>query len=158
MEENETRKEECRKRAEDRVRAGEAAQARIDALIARAGGPMMVARNVQESEEEKHDDTIQALFDIGDYKNGGDLTVWIRELTDTIDRLEAALYNTLNEREQLKKDLHEAATWKGFLSLCTYCAHKDADCFYEPCKTCIENSKRPNFEWRGVQEVKDDDA
>ena len=150
MEENETRKEECRKRAEERVRAGEAAQARIDALIARAGGPMMVARNVQESEEEKHDDTIQALFDIGDYKNGGDLTVWIRELTDTIDRLEAALYNTLNEREQLKKDLHEAATWKGFLSICTYCAQKDVACFYEPCKTCLENSKRPNFEWRGV--------
>lgn len=44
MEENETRNEECRKRAEERVRAGEAAQARIDALIARAGGPVMVAR------------------------------------------------------------------------------------------------------------------
>ena len=84
----------------------------------------MVVRNTQESEEEKHDDTIQALFDIGDYKNGGDLTVWIRELTDTIDRLEAALYNTLNEREQLKKDLHEAATWKGFLSICTYCGQR----------------------------------
>ena len=158
MEENENWKEEYRKRAEERVRAVEAAQARIDALIARAGGPVMVARNVQESKEEKHDDTIQALFDIGDYKNGGDLTVWIRELTDTIDRMEAALHNVINEREQLKKDLHEAATWKGFLSICTYCAQKDAGCFYEPCKTCLENSKRPNFEWRGVQEVKDDDA
>ena len=156
--ENETWNEEYRKRAEDRVRAVETAQERIDALIARAGGPVMVARNVQESEEEKHDDTIQALFDIGDYKNGGDLTVWIRELTDTIDRLEAALYNTLNEREQLKKDLHEAATWKGFLSICTYCAQKDVDYFDEPCKMCLENSKRPNFEWRGVQEVKEDDA
>ena len=150
MEENETRNEECRKRAEERVRAAETAQARIDALIARAGGPVMVARNVQESEEEKHDDTIQALFDIGDYKNGGDLTVWIRELTDTIDRLEAALHNVINEREQLKKDLHEAATWKGFLSICTYCAQKDVEYFDEPCKTCLENSKRPNFEWRGV--------
>ena len=156
MEENENWKEEYLKRAEERVRAVEAAQARIDALIARAGGPMMVARNVQESEEEKHDDTIQALFDIGDYKNGGDLTVWIRELTDTIDRLEAALYNTLNERDQLKKDLHEAATKKGFLSICTYCAQKDVDYFDEPCNTCLENSKRPNFEWRGVQEGEND--
>lgn len=62
----------------------EAAHARIDALIARAGGPMMVVRNTQESEKEKHDNTIQALFDIGDYKNGVDLTVWIRELTDRV--------------------------------------------------------------------------
>ena len=99
MEENETWKEEYRKRAEERVIAGVEAQARINALIARAGGPMMVVRNTQESEGEKHDNTIQELFDIADYKNGGDLTVWIRELTDTIDRLEAALYNTLNEHQ-----------------------------------------------------------
>ena len=42
--ENEAWKEEYLKRAEERVRSVEAAQARIDALIARAGGPMMVAR------------------------------------------------------------------------------------------------------------------
>lgn len=147
--EDEAWKEEYRKRAEERVRAVEAAQARIDALIARAGGPVMAVRNTQESEKEKHDDTIQALFDIADYKNGGDLTAWIRELNDTIDRLEAALYNVLNERDQIKKDLHKAATRKT-LGLCTYCAHKDAEYFDEPCKTCMENRKRPNFEWRGV--------
>ena len=159
--ENETWKEEYRKRAEERVRAVEAEQARIDALIARAGGPMMVARNVQESEEEKHDDTIQALFDIGDYKNRGDLTVWIRELTDTIDRLEAALYNTLNERDQLLDDLQEAATKNGFFGACTYCAWEKSTLYDDPRKTCMEclaNSKHPNFDWRGVPEVKDDDA
>ena len=39
MEENKTWKEENRKRAEERVRAVESAQERIDALIERAGGP-----------------------------------------------------------------------------------------------------------------------
>ena len=158
MEENETWKEENRKRAEERVRAGEAAQARIDALIARAGGPMMVARNVQESEEEKHDDTIQALFDIGDYKNGGDLTVWIRELTDTIDRLEAALYNVINEREQLKRDLHSAVTYDWVLRPCHFCAHLEEPSNATPCETCLHHKEKPGFEWRGVQEVKEDDA
>lgn len=136
----------------------EAAQARIDALIARAGGPVMIVPNVQECEEEKHDDTLQALFDIGDYKNGGDLTVWIRELTDTIDRLEAALYNTLNERDQLKKDLQEGATMIRFWGVCAFCVWIDKEYFDEPCKTCLENSNKPNFKWRGVQEVNDNDA
>ena len=136
----------------------EAAQARIDALIARAGGPMMVARNVQESEEEKHEDTLQALFDIGDYKNGGDLTVWIRELTDTIDRLEAALYNVINEREQLKRDLHSAVTYDWVLRPCHFCAHLEEPSNATPCETCLHHKEKPGFEWRGVQEVKEDDA
>ena len=136
----------------------EAAQARIDTLIARAGGPMMVERNVQESEEEKHDDTIQALFDIGDYKNGGDLTVWIRELTDTIDRLEAALYNVINEREQLKRDLHSAVTYDWVLRPCHFCAHLEEPSNATPCETCLHHKEKPGFEWRGVQEVKEDDA
>ena len=136
----------------------ESAQARIDALIARAGGPMMVVRNTQESEEEKHDDTIQALFDIGDYKNGGDLTVWIRELTDTIDRLEAALYNVINEREQLKRDLHSAVTCDWVLRPCHFCAHLEEPSNATPCETCLHHKEKPGFEWRGVQEVKEDDA
>lgn len=115
--EDESWKEERRKRAEERIRGVESAQARIDALIARAGGPVMVCRNVQESEEDKHEDTIQALFDIGDYKNGGDMTVWIRGLTDTIDRLEAALYNALLQRDQLLCDLMRIedvhCVWRG---------------------------------------------
>ena len=158
MEENETWKEEYRKRAEERVRAVESAQARIDALIARAGGPMMVVRNTQESDEEKHDDMIQALFDIGDYKNGGDLTVWIRELTDSIDRLEAALYNVINEREQLKRDLHSAVTYDWVLRPCHFCAHLEEPSNATPCETCLHHKEKPGFEWRGVQEVKDDDA
>ena len=151
MEENETWKEEYRKRAEERVRALEAAQARIDALIARAGGPVMVVRNTQESEGEKHDNTIQELFDIAEYKNGGDLTVWIRELTDTIDRLEAALYNTLNERDQMLADLNRMTNKHGS---CDFCKHKNKSA--AECKGCTHEND--HWEWRGVQEVKDDDA
>ena len=149
------------------------ADERIEELIARAGSPVMIVKGdgqysasarmehidkqarmmAHQQNSPKYECTISIMSDeiiAQDAK--------IRDMANTIDRLEAALYNTLNEREQLKKDLHEAATWKGFLSICTYCAQKDVACFYEPCKTCLENSKRPNFEWRGVQEVKDDDA
>lgn len=129
----------------------EAAQARIDALIARAGDPAIVVRNTQESEEEKHDDTIQALFDIADYKNGGDLTVWIRELTDTIDRLEAALHNALNELDQLLADLNRMTNKHGS---CDYCLHKNKSA--AECKGCTHEND--HWEWRGVQEVKYNDA
>ena len=143
--EDEAWKEEYRKRAEERVKAVEAAQARIDALIERAGGPVMVARNTQEREGKKRDNTIQAILDIGAYKNGGDLTVWIRELTDTIDRMEAALHNVLNERDQLMKDLKEAV----FSNLsCIACKHQlgcDADCMF-----CTPLDGKVRWEWRGV--------
>ena len=144
--EDEAWKEEYRKRAEERVKAVEAAQARIDALIARAGGPMMVVRNTQESEGEKHDDTIQALFDIADYKNGGDLTVWIRELTDTIDRLEAALHNTLNERDQLMIDMKKITSMH---MDCFSCKHL-TDGTIEHCAHCNPQANQSQWEWRGV--------
>lgn len=151
-------KEEIRKNAEERIRGVESAQARIDALIARAGGPVMVCRNVQESDSVKRRDTLMAMAELGDYKYGGDDTAWIRDLTDTIDRLEAALHNVLNERDRLKKDMNDFIKQSGFYGICAYCAWIDKEYFDEPCKTCLENSNKPNFEWRGVPEVKDDDA
>lgn len=143
--EDEAWMEEYRKRAEERVRAVEAAQARIDALIERAGGPMMVVRNTQESEKEKHDDMIQALFDIADYKNGGDLTVWIRELTDTIDRLEAALANALLQRDQMLCDLERIADMH---SNCLFCLHNTDAGDEEACLDCSEDDSK--WVWRGV--------
>lgn len=143
--EDEAWKEEYRKRAEERVKAVEAAQARIDALIARAGGPMMVVRNTQERERKKNDNTIQAILDIGAYKNGGDLTVWIRELTDTIDRLEAALHNVINEREQLILDLKKIVDEH---SICNFCLHDTEDGDEEECLDCANGPG--NWEWRGV--------
>lgn len=152
--EDESWKVERRKRAEERIRGVESAQARIDALIARAGGPVMVCRNVQESEKDKHEDTIQALFDIGDYKNGGDLTVWIRELTDTIDRMEVALYNVLLQRDQLLCDLKRIADVH---STCLFCLHNTDAGDEEACIDCSKTESK--WEWRGVpEEVTDDDA
>lgn len=151
-------KEEIRKNAEERIRGVESAQARIDALIARAGGPVMVCRNVQESDSVKRRDTLMAMAELGDYKYGGDDTAWIRDLTDTIDRLEAALHNVLNERDRLKKDMNDFIKQSGFYGICAYCAWIDKEYYDEPCKTCLENSNKPNFEWRRVPEVKDDDA
>ena len=129
----------------------EAAQARIDALIARAGGPMMVVRNTQERERKKNDNTIQAILDIGAYKNGGDLTVWIRELTDTIDRLEAALHNVIGERDQMLADLKKAMK---NIESCEYCMHENK--WASECKGC--SYEDDHWEWRGVPEVNDNDA
>lgn len=151
-------KEEIRKNAEERIRGVESAQARIDALIARAGGPVMVCRNVQESDSVKRRDTLMAMAELGDYKYGGDDTAWIRDLTDTIDRLEAALHNVINEREQLKRDLHTAVTYDWVLRTCHFCAHLEEPSNATPCETCLHHKGKPGFEWRGVPEVKDDDA
>lgn len=129
----------------------ETAQARIDALIERAGGPVMAVRNTQEREGKKRDNTIQAILDIGAYKNGGDLTVWIRELTDTIDRLEAALYNVLNERDQLIFDLKTATE---NIESCEYCMYENKR--GSVCEGCTYEDD--HWEWRGVPEVNEDDA
>ena len=174
--ENETWEEEYRKRAEDRVKASETAQARIDALIARAGGPMMIVKNNEQYSASarmaeidkrarmmahklnspKYECTISIM---GDEIIAQDAK--IRDMANIIDRLEAALYNTLNERDQLLDDLQEAATKNGFFGACTYCAWEKSTLYDDPRKTCMEclaNSKHPNFDWRGVPEVKDDDA
>ena len=154
-----------REGAMETLRAIDQATARIDALIARAGSPVMIVKNneqysasarmaeidkrarmmAHQLNSPKYECTISIMSDeiiAQDAK--------LRDMANIIDRMEAALHNTLNERDQLKKDLHEAATSKGFLGICIYCAQKDVEYFNEPCKTCLENRKRPNFEWRGV--------
>lgn len=77
----------------------------------------------------------------------------ITDMANTIDRLEAALYNVLNERDQLMKDLKESV----FSNLsCIACKHQlgcDADCMF-----CTPLEGNVRWEWRGVPEVKDDDA
>lgn len=146
-------KEEIRKNSEERIRGVESAQARIDALIARAGGPVMVCRNVQESDSVKRRDTLMALAELA-YKYGGDDMGWIRDLTDTIDRLEVALYNVINERDQLIKDLKENVHIHGS---CIACKHL-ADEFDEYCAFCKPEYNQTQWEWRGIPEVTDDDA
>ena len=166
MEENKTWKEENRKRAEERVRAVEAAQERIDALIARAGSPVMIVKSgeqyrfanrmkeidgiarskAKELEILESNAFINALYD--------EIKVMDEQITDmsnTIDRLEAALYNTLNERNQLLADLKTAM---GNIDSCEYCMHENKRA--SECNGC--SPEIDQWEWRGIQEANDDDA
>ena len=94
-----------REGAMETLRAIDQATERIDALIARAGGPMVICKNVQESDADRRESRMQMLYDVADYRYDGDLLAYPAELVDTIDRLEAALHNVINEREQLIFDL-----------------------------------------------------
>ena len=82
----------------------------------------------------------------------------LRDMANTIDRLEAALYNVINEREQLKRDLHSAVTYDWVLRPCHFCKHLEEPSNKTPCETCLHHKGKPGFEWRGVQEVNEDDA
>lgn len=127
------------------LRAIDQATARIDALIERAGVPMVICKNVQESDADKRASRLQMLYDVADYRHDGDLLAYPAELVDTIDRLEAALSNALLQRDQLMKDLKEAV----FSNLsCIACKHQlgcDADCMF-----CTPLEGKVRWEWRGV--------
>ena len=147
------------------------ADERIEELIARAGSPVMIVKGdgqysasarmehidkqarmmAHQQNSPKYECTISIMSDeiiAQDAK--------IRDMANTIDRLEAALHNVINERDQLKKDLNDFIKQSGFYGHCAYCAWIDKEYFDEPCKTCLENSNKPNFEWRGVTEVEND--
>lgn len=169
--ENEAWKEEYRKRAEERVRAVEAAQARIDALIARAGSPVMIVKNneqysasarmaeidkrarmmAHQLNSPKYECTISIMSDeiiAQDAK--------LRDMANIIDRMEAALHNTLNERDQLKRDLHYAVTYDWVLRPCHFCAHLEEPSNATPCETCLHHKGKPGFEWRGVPDKEEE--
>lgn len=144
----------------------EAAQARIDALIARAGSPVMIVKSgeqyrfanrmkeidgiarskAKELEILESNAFINALYD--------EIKVMDEQITDmsnTIDRLEAALYNTLNERDQLLDDLNRMTNKHGS---CDFCKHKNKSA--AECRGCTHENN--HWEWRGVPEVKDYDS
>lgn len=128
----------------------EAAQARIDALIARAGGPMMICKNTKEADTEKKEQIMLYVRTISRRDFGGSVAMYFNHLIDTIDRLEAALFNTLNERDQLKRDLHDACSYDWVLRTCHFCAHLEEPSNKTPCETCLHHKGKPGFEWRGV--------
>lgn len=148
MEEN---REPRREGAMETLRAIDQATARIDALIARAGGPMVICRNVQESDAVKRASLLQMLYDVADYRYDGDLLAYPAELVDTIDRLEAALYNTLNERDQLMKDMKKLVFRHGD---CIACKHL-TDGLIECCVHCYPKANQSQWEWRGVPDEED---
>ena len=140
MEEN---REPRREGAMETLRAIDQATARIDALIARAGGPMVICRNVQESDAVKRASLLQMLYDVADYRYDGDLLAYPAELVDTIDRLEAALANALLQRDQLIDDLRKVTL--RYYS-CSACGHG-----FGVDEVCLECSKADSkWVWRGV--------
>ena len=134
-----------REGAMETLRAIDQATERIDALIARAGGPMVICKNVQESDADRRESRMQMLYDVADYRYDGDLLAYPAELVDTIDRMEAALHNVINEREQLIFDLKKIVDEH---SICNFCLHDTEDGDEEECLDCANGPGK--WEWRGV--------
>lgn len=119
------------------------ADERIAELLARAGSPVMVVRNTQESDEERHKGARAAIERTADEQFHGNVVDYIGHLVDTIDRLEVALYNTLNERDQLLADLNRITNKHGS---CDFCLYKNKSA--SECKGC--NREYDHWTWRGV--------
>lgn len=137
--------------AMETLRAIDQATERIDAMIERAGGPMVVCKNVQESDADKRASRLQMLYDVADYRHDGDLLAYPAELVDTIDRLEAALYNVINEREQLIFDLKKIVDEH---SICNFCLHDTEEGDEEECLDCANGPGK--WEWRGVPDKEEE--
>ena len=132
-----------REGAMETLRAIDQATERIDALIARAGGPMVICKNVQESDADRRESRMQMLYDVADYRYDGDLLAYPAELVDTIDRLEAALANALLQRDQLIDDLRKVTLR---YNSCSACGHG-----FGVDEVCLECSKADSkWVWRGV--------
>lgn len=112
------------------------ADERINALLERAGSPLMFVANPELHTVQKEpiydtlEDCIEAI--VKDRTRG---------LCDTIDRLEIALHNVLNERDQLLKDV------SGICDCCTFAKLSGS---MEPCHSCSLPNGISGFQWRGV--------
>ena len=134
-----------REGAMETLRAIDQATARINALIARAGGPMVTCKNVQESDADRRDSLLQMIYDVADYRYDGDTLAYPCALVDTIDRLEAALSNALLQRDQLIDDLRKVTLR---YNSCAACGHG-----FGVDEVCLECSKADSkWAWRGVQD------
>lgn len=158
--------EELESRRKERVLAIETAQARIDALIARTGSPVMIVKSGEQNRFSNHMKEIDEIAcekakELKILKSNAIIMVLcdeiemmddqITDMANTIDRLEAALYNTLNERNQLLADLKTAM---GNIDSCEYCMHENKRA--SECNGC--SPEIDQWEWRGIPEVNDDDA
>ena len=69
-----------------------------------------------------------------------------KSLVNLIDRMEAALSNVLNERDQLLSDFKEESKK---LNPCRFCKHdNETDEMHGICKDCIISEEK--WEWRGI--------
>lgn len=146
------------------------AEERINALIARAGSPVMIVKNNEQysasarmAEIEKQ--AIQMANEINTPKiEWCTISIMrneiiaqdakLRDMANIIDRVEAALHNTLNERDQLMKDMKKLVFRHGD---CIACKHL-TDGLIECCVHCYPKANQSQWEWRGVPEANDDDC
>ena len=137
------------------------ADERINALIERAGSPVMIVKNneqysasarmakidkqarmmAHQLNSPKYECTISIM---GDEIIAQDAK--IRDMANTIDRMEAALSNVINERDQLLKDMKRAVVKH---RSCIACKHLK-DGLIECCALCGPEDSQINWEWRGV--------
>ena len=125
------------------------ADERINALIARAGSPVMVVKNTQESDDEKHNGARAAIERMADEQFHGNVVTYIGNLVDTIDRMEAALHNVICERDQLLADLGKMVNKEGSCEFCRYRQQHAAEC-----KGCNIYDKN-HWEWRVVPDTEE---
>ena len=111
----------------------------------------MICKNTKEADTEKKEQIMLYVRTISRRDFGGSVAMYFNHLIDTIDRLEAALYNVLNERDQLIADLNRMTNKHGS---CDYCLHKNKSA--AECRGCTMGND--HWSWRGVPEVEDDDA
>lgn len=98
------------------------ADERIEQLLKRAGCPMMVVHTTEPTK----------------------VSLPVDELADTIDRLEAALENALNERDALLEEVS---------GMCHACKHIVCGMATDECK--MTGEFQCTFEWRGVPDKED---
>lgn len=143
------------------------ADERINALIARAGSPVMIVKNneqysasarmaqidkqarmmAHQLNSPKYECTISIM---GDEIIAQDAK--LKEMANIIDRLEAALHNVIGERDQLLKDMKRAVVKH---RSCIACKHQ-ADGLIECCGHCIPEDSQSQWEWRGVPDRQED--
>ncbi len=134
------------------------AEERINALIERAGSPVMIVKNneqysasarmayieakarvmARETYSPKYECTISIM---GDEIIAQDAK--IRDMANTIDRMEAELHNVIGERDQLLADLNRMTNKHGS---CDYCLHKNKSDV--ECRGCTREND--HWTWRGV--------
>lgn len=140
------------------------ADERIQELIARAGSPVMIVKSGEQNrfsvrlkklddlacermKKKKYTRMSSALIDVlrdEVEKMDGQMT----DMANTIDRMEAALYNVLNERDQLMADLRHEIRKHGSCDFCQNVPFHAADC-----NGCTMDNDR--WTWRGVADKED---
>lgn len=124
---------------------------RINELLTRAGSPVLTMQNAEiEADSEKKELTMLYVRIISRRDFGGSVALFFQHLEEIIDRMEAALSNVLDERDQLISDIKKLSrdtygcdTCSRYV--CGCCKHNSN---YAVCKNC--NLENDSWEWRGV--------